>query len=98
MADDKMEKPWGAEGKRKRAIQKEETKVVDSEVRRAVVAGNEKKVSVAGAQRGRVRGMHRRQRKTQGLVLEAALEAPHFLNLLLFCTVSGIQLDRIKKN
>lgn len=61
-----------AEGRGKRTIQKEEVKFVDSEVRRVVVAGNKKKVNVAGGQRSRMRGACSCQRDMQGLVLEAA--------------------------
>ncbi len=39
------------ERRSKRAIQKEETKFVDSEVRKEVFASNDEKVNVAGAQR-----------------------------------------------
>lgn len=58
--------PEWAEGRGKRTIQKEEVKFVDSEVRRVVVAGNKKKVNVAGAQRSRMRGACSCQRDMQG--------------------------------
>lgn len=64
-------------------------KVVDSEVRRVVVAGNKKKVNVVGVQRSRMRGVCSCWRDMQGLVLAAAPGAPHFLNLLLFSKVAG---------
>lgn len=70
---------------------------MDSEVRRAVVSGNEKKVNAAGAQRGRVRDMQCRQRETWGFLKQHS-ETPHFLNLLLFFTVTRTQLDRVEKS
>ena len=59
------------EGRGKRVIQKEETKCVDSEVRKEIVASSKKKVDVAGAQRTRVRGMCYCPRYRQEVVFKA---------------------------